>query len=55
MSIRHETNHKVIVVSFYHAMHAARLIQRPSKKEEVVSFSSAMAKRKKPKKLLSSD
>ena len=39
-----------IVVSFYHAIHAARLVQMPLKKrEEVVSVSSATARRK-PKK-----
>ena len=40
----------VQVESFYHTIHAARLIQMPSKKgEEVVSVSSATARRKKPK------
>ena len=39
-----------IVVSFYHSIHAARLVQMPSeKREEVVSLSSATARRK-PKK-----
>ena len=42
-----------ILVSFYHTIdvHAARLVQMPSKKrEEVVSVSSATARRK-PKKI----
>ena len=44
-----------IVVSFYHAIHAARWVQMPSeKREEVVSVSSATARRK-PKKSLGLD
>ena len=44
------------VVLFYRAIHAPRLVQMPSKKKKrSCPFSSATAKRKKPKKLLSSD
>ena len=44
------------MVSFYHAIHATRLDQMPSKKEKrPCTFLSAMAREKKPKKLLSSD
>ena len=53
MSISPETNHKVLVVSLYHARHAARLVQMPSKKEEVVSV--FICNGKKLKKSFSSD
>ena len=44
-------------MSFYHALHAARLIQMPAKKKKTWScfFSSATARRKKPKDSFSSD
>ena len=42
--------------SFYHALHAARLVQMSSKKKErSYPFSFAMARWRKPKKSLSSD
>ena len=44
----HETNHK-----FYHAIHPARLVQMPS--QGSCPFLSVTARRKKPKKLISSD
>ena len=45
-----------IVVSFYHAILAARLVQMSSKKKERSGpFSSATARRKEPIKSLSSD
>ena len=44
-----------IVLSFYHAIHATRLVQMPLKKEEVLPFSFAATRRKKPKKSFSSD
>ena len=47
---------KGTVVSFYHAIHAARLIQIPAKKKKrSCLFSSATARPKKGKKLFSSD
>ena len=43
-------------MSFYHAIHAARLFQMPSKKgKRSCPFSSTTARRKKPKKSFSSD
>ena len=43
-------------LSFYHAIHAARLVRMPSKKKKMsCPFSSATARRKKPKKSFSSD
>ena len=45
-----------IVVSFYHAIHAARLVQMPLKKRKrSCTFLSATARRKKLKKLLCLD
>ena len=42
-----------IVVSFYHAIHAARLVQMPlNKKKRSCQFSSATARRRKPKKIV---
>ena len=47
----YETNHKV-----YHTIHATRLVQMPSKKKKgSCPFSSATARRRKPKKSFSSD
>ena len=49
-------NSQGIVVSFYHALHAARLIQMPGKKKKrSCFFSSATARCKKPKDSFSSD
>ena len=49
-------NSEGIVASFYHALHAARLIQMPAKKKKrSCLFSSATARRKKPKDSFSSD
>ena len=43
-------------MSFYHALHATRLIQMPAKKKKrLCLFSSATARRKKPKDSFSSD
>ena len=43
-------------MSFYHALHTARLIQMPAKKKKrSCLFSSATARRKKPKDSFSSD
>ena len=51
-----QNNSQGIVVSFYHALHTARLIQMPAKKKErSCLFSSATARRKKPKYSFSSD
>ena len=36
-----------IVLSFYHAIHATRLVQMPLKKEEVLPFSFAATRRRK--------
>ena len=45
-----QNNSQGIVLSFYHALHAVRLIQMPAKeKKRSCLFSSATAKRKKPK------